>query len=527
MAVTVRSLLELEEANLSCVAGERALDTPVRWVHVSEILDPTPWLKGGEFLITTGLRLVADEAMRGYVARLSDHGIAGIGFGIGSEFVGMHADVPVAFIEAAEARGLPVLEVPIETPYVLISEFVSAQHAAEQYRTIQRAFEAQRQLTHAALTSSGRSEVLRLLSSLVSGWAAVTTATGRVVEVAPRRAARRIDQFLPDLTRVRTTASAASVGDETGATTAIHPLGAHRRVRRMLLVGKDKPFDAFDRVVIGGAVTLLSIETEQTMSLSSRWAAVADVLGTFILRPDALPGQRERAAAGLGLDTRRPLRIARLYRPGKRAESVAERVHDVFSEAEITNVTTTDAETPGLYTIIVQESGVSERELRSFPARFGNADVMIGVSTAVRLPDLPLGVKQAQLALSHALTTQRSPAISFTELTMYNVIVGLVPPEQLSEVSDVVLAPLDELDRSLGPRYTQSLAAFLRHNGHWERAAKELGVHRQTLVKRIGAIESRLGLSLKSPDTRMGLWFALIARGAIVDNDRDGHSTSQ
>lgn len=67
---------------------------------------------------------------------------------------------------------------------------------------------------------------------------------------------------------------------------------------------------------------------------------------------------------------------------------MAERVHDVFSEAEITNLTVADAETPGLYTIIVQEHGLSERELRSFPARFGNADVMIGVSTAVRFPDL-------------------------------------------------------------------------------------------------------------------------------------------
>lgn len=518
MAVTVRSLVELEEANLSCVAGAGALDRPVRWVHVSEILDPTPWLKGGEFLITTGLRLAADQTMREYVTRLSDHGISGVGFGTGSEFVGMHEEIPPAFIEAAEECGLPVLLVPIDTPYVLISEFVSAQLAAEQYRTTQRAFEAQRQLTQAALTSSGRSEVLRLLSSLVSGWAAVTTATGQVIEAAPSRSARRIHQFRPDLMRVRATAGVASVGDETGATTAIHPLGAHRQVRRMLLVGKDQPFDAFDRVIIGGAVTLLSIETEQTMSLSPRRAAVADVLGTFILQPDALPGQRERAAAGLGLDAKKRLRLARLHRPGKRGEAVAQRVHDVFSEAEITNVTVTDAATPGLFTVIVQEHEPSERELRSLPARFGDTGVTIGVSTAVPLGDLPLGVKQAQLALSHALTTQRSPTVSFTELTMYDFIVGLVPPDQLSSVSDVILAPLDELDRTLGPRYTQSLTAFLRHNGHWEHAADELAVHRQTLVKRIGAIENRLGLNLKAPDARMGLWFALIARGAIVDH---------
>jgi len=515
MAVTVRSLVELDEANLTCVAGRGALDTPVRWVHVSEILDPTPWLKGGEFLITTGLRLADDDTMREYVARLSEHGIAGIGFGTGAEFAGMHEVIPPAFIAAAEERGLPVLEVPIDTPYVLISEFVSAQLAAEQYRTTQRAFEAQRQLTQAALSAAGRLQVVRLLSSLIDGWAAVTTATGEVVEAIPATAARRLDRFAPDLMRVRSTGSVASVGDETGGITAIHPLGAQGRVRRMLLVGKKGPFDAFDRVVIAGAVTLLSIETEQAMSLSPQQAAAADVLGTFILQEGALPGQRERAVAGLGLDPRRPMRLARLSCPGKRGEAVAQLVHDAFSEAEITSVTVADRERVGLYTIIVQEHPASERELRALPALFGDAGVSIGVSTAVPFPELPLGVKQAELALSHALTRPRSPTVSFTELTMYTVIAGLVSPEQLSSVSDVILAPLDELDVSLGQRYTESLTAFLRYNGHWERAADELGVHRQTLVKRIRAIESRLGVSLASADTRMGLWFALIARGAV------------
>ena len=33
----------------------------MRWVHSSELLDPTPWLSGGELLLTTGLQLARDE----------------------------------------------------------------------------------------------------------------------------------------------------------------------------------------------------------------------------------------------------------------------------------------------------------------------------------------------------------------------------------------------------------------------------------------------------------------------------------
>jgi len=47
-------LLELEPG---VVAGEAGLDHALRWVHISELEDPTPWLSGGELLLTTGIGL--------------------------------------------------------------------------------------------------------------------------------------------------------------------------------------------------------------------------------------------------------------------------------------------------------------------------------------------------------------------------------------------------------------------------------------------------------------------------------------
>ena len=31
----------------------------MRWVHSTELTDPTPWLKGGELLLTMGIQLTA------------------------------------------------------------------------------------------------------------------------------------------------------------------------------------------------------------------------------------------------------------------------------------------------------------------------------------------------------------------------------------------------------------------------------------------------------------------------------------
>ena len=66
----------LRELDLTVVAGEAGLDRAVRWVHISELDDPTPWLSGGELLLTTGLQLGDDAQQREYVARLADHGLS-------------------------------------------------------------------------------------------------------------------------------------------------------------------------------------------------------------------------------------------------------------------------------------------------------------------------------------------------------------------------------------------------------------------------------------------------------------------
>ena len=50
--LTVQSLLD--ELDLDLAAGAEAAEAPVRWVHISELEDPTPWLSGGELMLTTG-----------------------------------------------------------------------------------------------------------------------------------------------------------------------------------------------------------------------------------------------------------------------------------------------------------------------------------------------------------------------------------------------------------------------------------------------------------------------------------------
>ena len=58
--LTVRELIG--ELDMRLLAGDSGIDLPIRWVHMSELLDPTPWLSGGEVLLTTGMLIDSPES---------------------------------------------------------------------------------------------------------------------------------------------------------------------------------------------------------------------------------------------------------------------------------------------------------------------------------------------------------------------------------------------------------------------------------------------------------------------------------
>jgi purine catabolism regulator len=130
--LTVESLVA--ELGLTLAAGGENAGASVRWVHSTELLDPTQWLRGGELLLTTGLQLTSAKSQREFVGRLHEHEIAGLGFGAGL----VHKKVPAAMLGAARKLGFPLFEVPYELPFIAVTERVFAQLLDERYELLQR-----------------------------------------------------------------------------------------------------------------------------------------------------------------------------------------------------------------------------------------------------------------------------------------------------------------------------------------------------------------------------------------------------
>ena len=98
----------VEATGVRVVAGERGLDRPSAGCTSPSCRDPTPWLSGGELLLTTGMAVADDGAE--YVARIAGHGLAGLGVGV--KVGGLEA-VPPEMAAAADAPRLPALRGPV------------------------------------------------------------------------------------------------------------------------------------------------------------------------------------------------------------------------------------------------------------------------------------------------------------------------------------------------------------------------------------------------------------------------------
>src|SRR5580692_3904459 len=130
--LTVEGLVA--ELGLTLLSGEQSAHGQVRWVHSTELPDPTPWLRGGELLLTTGLQLQSAKAQRELIAHLAEHEIGGLGFGTGFA----HKRLPPALADEARKRAFPLFEVPYELPFIAITERVFAQLLDERYEMLQR-----------------------------------------------------------------------------------------------------------------------------------------------------------------------------------------------------------------------------------------------------------------------------------------------------------------------------------------------------------------------------------------------------
>ncbi len=486
----LRRALGDDLAPVTTLATDLRPDREVSGVHISEMLDPTPYLEGGELLLTVGMAVTGHSSQaRAYATRLARFGVAGLGFGLGP----VHDTVPASLVRACATAGLPLFVVPAPTPFLTVARTYWTLVATSGQEELSASLGAQRDLVRAAAGPQPVPALVRTLAGAVHGWAAQLSPHGDVLEVWPRASRRVAGHLAGELTRLGAGAhSSASlpIGDDD---VVVQPLSSRGRLTGFIAMGCPRPMRAPDRSLVLTACALLALQTHQHRRGTAGPRAARDCLARLVLA-----GYLD-AARALGADLGMPPLSARvrLVAFSGLAGATADEVLDAI-----------DADLPRALQQLVVAVDVDEI-WAVVPA--AGAALALPALAQVREQRAP----QARLLVSTELEVAE---ISAHRPSLRRQLREMVPgsvrdlacPPQKAGAGRPLLDPLFDYRRG---DLVGAVVTYLRHRGRWEPAAQELGVHRNTLRHRIGIAMRVLDADLEDPDVASTTWLALRDRG--------------
>ncbi|MEN8650293.1 PucR family transcriptional regulator ligand-binding domain-containing protein [Streptomyces sp. 21So2-11] len=512
--ISLAALLAREELGLRQVAGPTNTatgadtdadavvhaDTVIHWVHTSEMADPYPYLLGGELLLTAGVLLSdADH----YVSRVVAAGAAALGFGVAP----VYDTVPDALVEACGRYGLPLIEVPPQTPFTAVARAVWLLMAQARHHELRRVSQAQQGLATAAARPDPVPAVLHQLATRLGGaggWTVLLGPGGAEIASAGGVPAPETRATLNRLAHVvnpslRDAVGGGGAGTHSGGASAAEGAPPQRPA----------PASATDSVgdthlaayaLAGGQDLVLGVAADRREGGDHTIAGVAAVLLSLLTTPHQGSAEAGRTTALvrllLGADA---TAVAPLLGAGDwtvvHARPAAPGSPDPLSAAAL-------AADLGSALLAPDANGAVQILLT------GDRDIApqpgwtLGVGPPVPPHDLPASATRAAQASHRAEATRRDLVRDRGEAGAG--VTSLVAPDEARAHARVQLAPI-----SASPALTGTLRTWLSLHGSWDRTAVALNVHRNTVRQRIARCAALLGADLDDADVRMDLWFAL------------------
>jgi purine catabolism regulator len=518
--LTVQGLVE--EMGLDLVVGRDGASAPIRWVHATELTDPTPWLSGGELILTTGMQLDSPDAQRELIDRLAAHHVAGLGFGTGFD----HKSIPEALLEEAGAQGFPVFEVPYALPFIAITERAFASLVNEQYEVLQRSIAIHRRLERLLLEERGLDELARAIAATIGGAVVVLDPRGEVL--ASREFQRELSPEALESIRdeVRGRARSRATGTQfvpdhpdLGARALVLPVltGSRGGPQAWLAAARDSGgLGDVERLTLEQSVTVVALELMRQRAMRDTERRLAgDVLA------EALAGELDETELTarlrpFGVGARSAVLVFSVPDP-RTAEADLDRVMAATGHGALV------ASCQGLLCAVVDGTELEPVELagqarESLAERHGEvraAASRVTASTSLRRSFHEARCALEAVALSRANGEGNGHVASYRDLGSFQLLLSLQDDAALRLFCDSVLDPLENGGGEYGDELLRSLEVFIEQNGQWERAARELYCHRHTLRYRIRRIEELTGRDLTSARDRIEFWLALRGRELV------------
>ena len=485
------------ETTTDALGTTDALDRPIRWIHSSDLLDPTPFLSEGLALLTTGTQFLgaeSDEISWGYVSRLVARGVVALGFG--TEVV--REGIPPALQTACRTLGMPLIEVPYRTPFIAVARANAEAVAAQTYARRSWALAAQRAIALAALRPDGLGATVAELARQLDTWVGLFDATGTLTREHPvsgldgtvaeglQQEARRV------LRRGARAASTLRVGD---VPFTLQTLGRGGRLRGAIAIAAGD-LDQESRGVVTAVIAMAGLALEQSEGVARARGQLRSAIVQSLLAGEASLARRIAKEMWGGLPET-PILVAVADVSAARRESVTDRLELLVEE--LRGRLFFGREGTGMVLVLRPDDA---DVLDEIAAELG---LRIGVSEPASYDGFAEFAAQARDARDRA----PAPGVAWFADSASSGVFAVLGSADARAAGRRQLAPLLRHDAERRGALVNTVRAWLENDGSHEATARALGIHRHTVRARVATAGRLLDRDLGTFAARAELWAAL------------------
>ena len=538
----VRELLDVPDLGLRLLTDVGGSDRAIRHVYTTDLPDPSRYLTPGDLVLTGLIWCRAPGDADRFVSALVRAETAALGAG---EALGK---VPDEVIQACARYGLPLLAVPAETSFAVVTDEVGRRLSGDRASAMTRVLGRRRLLLSAVAEGAGLDSMLRLMSRELGAECWLLTGLGRVIggtgSSLPRPLALRLACEYLRADRMPAAAE-VSVPEAGTGTYTLFGVGGEPRITSWFLAcaGREQDWPHELRETVAELAADVALERARLNAARTGDRKLAEAIVTMLASGSgegAAPAEIASLMRAAGLPPDGRYLVAAV---GAEANEVtgpnADRWHCDLA-GELVSPAAAGALAAPLgneIVVLVPAPGDGDDPDGSAPAahRFAAAiraaqpvvesdrsrvRLTVGVSgPAESVTALPGALHEAgsarrlaALRLAGLGGTSAVSVVTSDEVTSHELLLATVPASVLRSFRERLLGPLLAYDHQHRAELLPTLREFLACSGSWNVCAARMYVHVNTVRYRIRRIEELTGRDLSRLDDQVDFFLALRIR---------------
>ncbi len=489
MQLTIKELLHKTELKIHLKAGKSGIDRPILWAHTSELENPSKWVLPHYLIMTTGLGIPTDpQKQQQYLQYLVDAELAGL-------LISDHMNAPnnlESLYKKADEIGFPILMSDYNTPFINIAKVISEANKDKKESINHQLIKVLYEHTRSLIKEHNINDLVNRVRALLNIELYLIDMSRPTVPPFPD-APYPLD-WQERLGNLIFSTSKTQRIEQNNITCSIVPLKA----KNYALVIIDQ---TINNDLLQNLILLFSFYIEGRKENFSQLMKLSHELFDDILHERVNESYIEKRLPNFRINPAHSHLLVMKRHPEFNYETF------FFNHA--------------IYGILL-----SQKDHILMLTDQANIDLLsqqseaMGVSNPLEnLSRLNDAIKEAKLAYKKSSKSYPIQYYAEDNYAKYGIPKSLEDAKKLFEFN---LGSLYQQDQDRNTRYLTTLKVFLENDRAWEKSAKQLHIHKQTLVYRMQKIQEITGRKTDSMEDIVELWIALKA-GEILGLIEESH----